>query len=191
MPVFDARQVLGQRLTTSTGTRRARNAGRRHTFLLARQFGFGRRQIAGQGFLKQVALLGRERLAARAEAHPAQVRQLQREGLNLGVGGVKLRVTARDLLAQASGFGGFFLCLIDEALNGADDPFREFWSGLQADQFSMQIHAIIITDDRTKDPVNRAFQRYLFKLVVSDFASLFTPASAPAVPLRVAANRHR
>jgi hypothetical protein len=129
MLVFDARQVLGQRLTTGTATRRARNAGRRQTFLLARQFGLGSSQIAGQGFLEQVALLGRERLAARAEAHPAQVRQLQREGLNLDLGGVKRRVTARDVLVQANGFGGFILCLIDEALNGADDPFREFWSG--------------------------------------------------------------
>ena len=95
---------------------------------------------------------GEKRFAARAKAHPAQVRQLQREGLDLDLGGVKLGVAAADLLAQPSGFGGFFLCLIDEALNGADDPFREFWSGLQADQFSMQIHAIIITDDRTQEP---------------------------------------
>lgn len=119
------------------------------------------------------------------------MRQLQRQGLNLDLGSVQLRVTARDLLAQANRFGGFFLCLIDEALNGADDPFRKFWSGLQSEQFSMQIHAVIITDDRTKDPVNRAFQRYLCNFVVRDFASLFTPASAPAVQLRVAANRHR
>jgi hypothetical protein len=53
------------------------------------------------------------------------------------------------------------LCLIDEALNGADDPFREFWSGLQR-------------------PVNRAFQRYLFKLYVPASSIFLTPASAPA-----------
>ena len=50
-------------------------------------------------------------------------------------------VTARDLLAQPNGFGGFFLCLIDELLNSADHPLRQFCSGLQADQFSMQVHA--------------------------------------------------
>ncbi len=89
MPVFDARQVLGQRLTTTrTRTRcswRLRLGCCCGLGLFLGQFGLGRSQIAGQGFLEQVALLGRERLAARAKAHPAQVRQLQREGLNLGV----------------------------------------------------------------------------------------------------------
>jgi hypothetical protein len=70
--MLDARQVLGQRLTTGTGTRRARDAGRRHTFLVLGQFGFGRRQIGGQGFLEQVALLRRQGFAAGTESHPAQ-----------------------------------------------------------------------------------------------------------------------
>jgi len=35
------------------------------------QFGLRRGQIARQGFLEQVALLGRQALAARTEAHPA------------------------------------------------------------------------------------------------------------------------
>lgn len=122
-------------------------------------------QIAGQRLLEQIPFLGREGFAAGTEAHPAQVRELQREGLDLDLGGVKLGVAAGDLFAQPKRFGGFFLCLIDEALNGADDAFWEARNGLQAHQFSMQIHAIIITDDRSKPPREQA----LFREIVWNF----------------------
>jgi len=152
MQVLDARQMIRQRLTAGARTRGARRRlGTRCSLgLLLVQFGLGRGQIAGQRLLEQIPLLGREGFAAGTEAHPAQVRELQCEGLDLDLGGVKLAVAAPDLFAQPNRFGGLFLCLINETLNGADDAFREFGSGLQAHQFSMQIHAIIITDDRMK-----------------------------------------
>jgi hypothetical protein len=165
MHVLDARQMIRQRLTAGARTRYAwRRLGTGGGLgLFLGEFGLGRGQIAGQRLLEQIAFFGRESFAAGTEAHPAQVRELQREGLDLDLGGVKLGVAAGDLFAQPKRFGGFFSCLIDEALNGADDAFREFRNGLQAHQFSMQIHAIIITDDSTKSPVNRALCAILFE----------------------------
>ena len=162
MQVLDARQMIRQRLTTGARTRdagRGRLGTRCGLGLLLGQFGLGRGQIAGQRLLEQIALLGREGFAARAIAHPAQVCQLQREGLDLDLGGVKLGVAAADLLAQPSGFGGLFLCLIDEFLNGAENQLRKFGRGIQAGQFSVQIHAIIILDNRPQSRMNRAFRR--------------------------------
>ena len=82
--------------------------------------------------------------------------QCEDEGLNLGLGGVKVGVAARDL---PSGFGGFVPRLINEFLNGANNPFREFRSGIKAGQFSVQIHARIVAGNRPPGPMNRSFQR--------------------------------
>ncbi len=60
--------------------------------------------------------------------------QFEDKRLDLGLGGVKVGVATGDL---PSGFGGFFLCLIDEFLNGAGDPIGEFRSGVQSGQFSV------------------------------------------------------
>ena len=77
------------------------------------------------------------------------------EGLYHGLGGVKVGVAARDL---SSVFGGFFARLIDEFLNGANNPFREFRSGIKAGQFSVQFHAGIVAGNRPPDLMNRSFQ---------------------------------
>jgi hypothetical protein len=49
--------------------------------------------------------------------------------------------------------------LIDEFLNGAGDPLREFRRGVQAGQFSMQFHAAIVSANRPQGLMNRSFQR--------------------------------
>jgi hypothetical protein len=127
MAMLDARQMLRQWLTTGTLTRGPIGRHGGLAFLLLGQFGQGRCQIAGQRFLEQITLFGGQRFAAGAETHPAQVGQFKNQRLNLGLGGVQLGVAASDL---PMGFGGVFLCLIDEFLNRADDPFREFRSGV-------------------------------------------------------------
>jgi hypothetical protein len=137
MTVFDARQMIRQWLTTGTRTRWAWRQGfgtRRGFCLLPGQFGFRRGQIAGQRILEQVAFFTGKGFAPGAKAHPAQVGQFQREGLDLGLGGVKLGVAAGDLLAR---FRGVLLRLINEFLNGAENPFREFRSRVQSGQFSV------------------------------------------------------
>ena len=53
--------------------------------------------------------------------------QLKDKRLYLGLGGVKVGVATGNL---PGGFGGFFLCLIDEFLNGAGDPIGELRSGI-------------------------------------------------------------
>jgi hypothetical protein len=128
MHVLNARQMIRQRLTAGARTRYAwRRLGTGGGLgLFLGEFGLGRSQIARQRLLEQIAFFGRESFAAGSEAHPAQVRELQREGLDLDLGGVKLGVAAGDLFAQPKRFGGLFLCLIDEVLNGAEDPIREF-----------------------------------------------------------------
>lgn len=194
MPVLDARQMIWQRLTTGALTRRAghlRLAGRCGLGLFPGQFGLGGGDIAGQRLLEQIACFGREGFAARAKAHPAQVRELQREGFDLDPGGVKLGVAAGDLFAQPKRFGFFFLCLVDELLNGAEYPIRQCGRGIQAGQFSVQIHADIILCNRPKSRMHRAFQRYLPRFFLQVFVARFRPASAPALALRVAASRPR
>jgi hypothetical protein len=62
------------------------------------------------------------------------------------LGGVKLGVAAGNLFCQSR---RFFLCLIDEVLNGANDPVRERGIGVETRQFSVQIQAGIIPDNRT------------------------------------------
>ncbi len=136
--MFNARQMLGQGLTTGAGTRWFRiRSWRRFVLLFFRQCGFGGGDVAGQSFLEQVALLTGEGLAAGAKAHPAKMGQFEDECLNLGLCGVKFRVAPGNLLAQPMRLGGFTLCLIDEFLNGAGDPIGEFRRGIQAGQFSV------------------------------------------------------
>ena len=60
--------------------------------------------------------------------------QFENESLYLGLGSVKVGVAAGDL---PGGCGGFLLRLIDEFLNSAGDPFREFRSRVQSGQFSV------------------------------------------------------
>ena len=135
MMMFDARQMIRQRLATGARTRRLLHRRRLDLLLLFLcQPGFDGGNVAGQGFLEQVTLFTGKGFASGAIVHPAQVGQLEDERLNLGLGGVKVGVATGDL---PSGFGSFFLCLIDEFLNGADDPVREFWSSVQSGQFSV------------------------------------------------------
>ena len=62
--MFDSRQMIGQRLTTST---RTGCAGQRrfscNQCRLLGQFGFGGRQITDPGFLKKISLLNRQGFA--------------------------------------------------------------------------------------------------------------------------------
>lgn len=157
--MFDARQVLRKDLAAGAGTRCAyglRLGRSQRLGLFPGQFNFGCSQIAGQGILEQVAFLGGEGFASGAKAHPAQVGQLKREGLDLDLCGVKFGVAVGDL---PSGFGGFFLRLIDEFLNAAGDPVRQFRSSVQSGQFSVQIHAGIVPARKAQSPMNRSFQR--------------------------------
>jgi hypothetical protein len=145
MAVFDARQVLGQRLTTGPRAWRRRRRGRcRGIRQPLGHLGLSRCQIAGQGFLKQVALLSGQSLIACAETHPAQVGQFQGKCLDFGLGGEQLAVAVRDLCRQAAGFAGVFLRLIQQVLKRARDPVRERGVRLEAGQFSVEIHARII-----------------------------------------------
>ena len=131
--VFDARQMIRQGLPASTRTRWAlRLRFGIRLCLIPDQFGLGRRQIAGQRVLEQVTLFAREGFAPGTKAHPAQMGQFQRESLNLGLGGVKFGIAAGDLLAQPNGFGGFLLCLVEQLLNAAENPLREFRSRVQS-----------------------------------------------------------
>ena len=125
MKMVDTRQVRGQRLTTGTGTRWARNGGLCLFCLALGQLRFGGRHVAGHRFLEQVTMFGAEGFATGAKAHPAQVSQLQNEGLNL-------EVTAGDLRVQLNGFGGLHLNLIEQFLNGTRHPLREFGRGVHS-----------------------------------------------------------
>jgi len=135
MAMFDTRQMIGQGLTTSTRTRcvRYRFGYCRGVRLPLSQFGFGRRQITGQGFLKQITLLSRQGFGAYTKAHPAQVRQFKRECLDFGLGSAEFGVAQRDLPTR---FDAVFLGLIDECLNGVRDPIREGEIGVKTRQFS-------------------------------------------------------
>ena len=98
--VLDARQMIGQRLAAGTRTRwrRRRGVGRGAAsacFLASSASAAA--NVAGQGFLEQVALFTAEGFAPGAKAHPAQVGQFEDEGLDLGLGGVKVGVAASDL----------------------------------------------------------------------------------------------
>jgi hypothetical protein len=132
MAVFDPEQVIGQRL--SAGTR----AGQAWFFgfdlpgfrLSARQFRFGCRNVAGEGFLEQVAHLGVERFALDAKAHPLQVREFQRQGLNLGARGVQLHIPSRYLARLA-------LPIFNELANGPRQPIRQRRIRVEAGQFSV------------------------------------------------------
>ena len=140
MVMLNARQMLGQGLPTGAlpGSLRRLAAGRIRRRL--GQFGLGGGDVAGQGLLEQVALLDGQGLALCAEAHPAQMRQLQHEGLNLGLGGEQLRIAAGDLFGQTRGFGiglGNLLAgVVEQFLKGGLDPVRRGEIGLAAGQFS-------------------------------------------------------
>lgn len=104
--VFDAGQVLRQGLTTGAGANRWRS--RRGSLCRRQSPGQFIRcggAIAGQRFLEQIALLGRQRFAAGPETHPAQMSQFQREGLDLGLGGKQFSVAFGDF---PEGFGRVF-----------------------------------------------------------------------------------
>ena len=131
MMMFDARQMIRQRLATGSRTWRLLHRRRLGLLLLFLcQPGFDGGNVAGQGFLEQVALFTGKSFASGAKAHPAQVGQLEDERLDLGLGGVKVGVAPSDLFAQVNGLGGFFLCLIDKFLNRAGDPVGEFRGGI-------------------------------------------------------------
>jgi hypothetical protein len=72
--------------------------------------------------------------------------------LNLGLRGVKFGVAAGDLfvtkLKGSKRFGAAFLSGIQQCLHGAGDPIREGGIGVEAGQFSVQIHANIIPPHR-------------------------------------------
>ena len=106
-------------------------------------------------------LLGGQGFAAGAKAHPAQVRQLQGEGLNLDMRAVQLGVAVRELLAESNRLSGVLLCLADELLNRTGHPLREFGRGVQSGQFSVQIPTRIIPPSTPECRMNRAFTRYL------------------------------
>ena len=63
-----------------------------------------------------------------------------------------------DLLVQPSGFGGFSLCAVKQRLNGAGDPLRKLRSRLESGQFSVQIHAAIVSANRPPGPMSRSFR---------------------------------
>ena len=50
-------------------------------------------------------------------------------------------VAEGDLLGQPRCFGGVFLRLVEQILNGVSDPVRECGIGVETRQFSVQIHA--------------------------------------------------
>ncbi len=147
MAVLDTRQVVGQGLTAGAGTGRlgiGRFAGRIGGGLL-RQPGFSGRDVAGEGFLEQVASRGGQGFTFDTKSHSPQVGQFEDEGLNLGLGGMQFGIAASEL---PSGFGGVLLRLIDELLHRVDHPFREFRRGFEAGQFCVQIHARMVADNR-------------------------------------------
>jgi hypothetical protein len=133
MAVFNPRQVIRQRLTTGAGAGLAwRQRFGCHQRRAPGQFRLGRRQIAGQGFLEQVPLLGRQGFVAHPKAHPAQVRQFQGESLNLGLGATQFRFAQRDLPAD---FSAVFLRLIQLRPKRAREPLRQRGIGAKTRQF--------------------------------------------------------
>ena len=80
-----------------------------------------------------------------AEAQAPVVRQFQCQGLDLEV----RRLDRGRVLAG----------LVEQFLNSTGDPFWEFGSGVQAVQFSVQIHAGIVPANRPRSLMNRSFQR--------------------------------
>ena len=163
--MLDARQVLGQRLTT--GPRAGCRGRRRRCGRIGQALGhlsLSRRQITGQGFLKQVALIRGQRFTACAKTHPAQVSQFQGKCLDFGLGGVQLGVAKGDFLGPPRGFGharGVTLpLLVEPSLKRARDPVRECGIRGEAGPFSVELHAVIISQDVAESTVNRALPAY-------------------------------
>jgi hypothetical protein len=139
MAMLDARQMLGKGLPASalafgTGSRR-----RAFAFGLAlRQFNFGGGDVAGQGLLKQVPNLLAECFALDAKAHPPQVRQFQRQGLDLGAGSMEFRVTPGDL------FGSVLPRIVEQLAHRLRRAIRQGRIGDQAFKFNVQVHVVIL-----------------------------------------------
>ena len=70
------------------------------------------------------------------KAHPAQVRQFQGEGLNLGLGRTQFRFASYELPA---GFGAVLVRLLAVFLKRTGDPFRQRRIGVKTRQFSDEI----------------------------------------------------
>ena len=99
--------------------------------LALRQFNFGGGDIAGQGLLKQVPNLLAERFALDAKAHPSEVRQFQRQGLDLGASSMEFGVTPGDL------FGRVALRVGHEVPHRLRQPIRQRGIGVEAGQFCL------------------------------------------------------
>jgi hypothetical protein len=93
VPMFDARQMIGQRLAAGAF---ALGAG---LGLRGGLFGFGGGDVGCQGFLEQVALFRVQRFALGAEADAAQMGEFEGKRLDFGFGVLEGGV-------QPKGFGG-------------------------------------------------------------------------------------
>ena len=109
MPMFDARQVIGQWLPTGAfAFAFGAGLGLRGGLF---GFGFAGGNVGGQSFLKQVALFRVQRLALGAETDAAQMGEFEGERLDLGFGVLEGGV-------QPEGFGGLFLQPVEQRMNG-------------------------------------------------------------------------
>jgi hypothetical protein len=93
MPMFDARQMIRQRLAPGS---LAFGAGLRDGLF---GFGFAGGDVGCQGFLEQVALFRVQRFALGAEADAAQMGEFEGKRLDFGFGVLEGGV-------QPKGFGG-------------------------------------------------------------------------------------
>jgi hypothetical protein len=85
------------------------------------------------------------------------VRQFQRQGLDLGLGRMEFGIAAR--FARSTERIPASLCaLVKQLLNGAGDPTPEVRSRIESGQFSVQIHAAIVSAGRPPGPMNRSFR---------------------------------
>ena len=147
MPVLNTRQVVGQGLTTGAGTGRlggGSGGGGVGSGLLL-QSGFGGRDVAGEGFLEQIAGRGGQGFTFDTETHPPQMSQFEDERLNLRLRGMEFGITTTQLLNQSRRVGAgrrrVPLDLIEQCLNGTENPLRDVGSGVEAGEFSVRIHA--------------------------------------------------